>query len=127
MKYYGIILLSKTLSTEKLNSLEYAMKEKIKSSEEVCFFNIIQDTPLSDISKEYILKWNSLSFYLQVWTKDFFPTYNFQRIDNFIILVDSFTKPNKCNKWIEQIKKINKKGVIIGLNKLKPSKDIFEF
>lgn len=72
MKYYGIILLSKTLSIEKLNSLEYAIKEKIKSSEEVCFFNVIQDTPLSDISKEYILKWNSLSFYLQVWTKDFF-------------------------------------------------------
>ena len=56
MKYYGIILLSKTLSTEKLNSLEYAIKEKIKSSEEVYFF-VIQDTPLSDISKEYILKW----------------------------------------------------------------------
>lgn len=27
-KYYGVILLSKTISTEKLNSLEYAIKEK---------------------------------------------------------------------------------------------------
>ena len=36
-KYYGVILLSKTISTEKLNSLEYAIKEKIKSSEEEFF------------------------------------------------------------------------------------------
>lgn len=28
-KYYGVILLSKTISTEKLNSLEYAIKEKV--------------------------------------------------------------------------------------------------
>ena len=55
MKYYGIILLSKTISTGKLYSLECAIKEKLKSSKEVCFFNVIQDTLLSDASKKYIL------------------------------------------------------------------------
>ena len=55
MKYYGIILLSKTISTGKLYSLECKKKEKLKSSKEVCFFNVIQDTLLSDASKKYIL------------------------------------------------------------------------
>lgn len=126
-KYYGVILLSKTISTEKLNSLEYAIKEKIKSSEEESFFKVIQDTSLSDASKKYISNWrSSLDLHIIVWRKSC-PTLVFQQTDNFIILVDNFTTSKKCNKWVEKIKKINKKGIVMGLNKLKASKDIFEF
>lgn len=126
-KYYGVILLSKTISTEKLNSLEYAIKEKIKSSEEESFFKVIQDTSLSDASEKYISNWrSSLDLPIIVWRKSC-PILAFQQTDNFIILVDNFTTPEKCNKWVEKIKKINKKGVVMGLNKLKASKDIFEF
>ena len=127
-KYYGIILLSKTISTEKLKSLEYAIKEKIKTSkEESIFFKVIQDTSLSDASEKYILNWmSSLDLHIIVWRKSC-PILVFQQTDNFIILVDNFTTSKKCNKWVEKVKKINKKGIIMGLNKLKASKDIFEF
>lgn len=126
-KYYGVILLSKTISTEKLNSLEYAIKEKIKSSEEESFFKVIQDISLSDASEKYISNWrSSLDLHITVWRKSC-PILVFQQTDNFIILVDNFTTSEKCNKWVEKIKKINKKGIVMGLNKLKASKDIFEF
>jgi hypothetical protein len=126
-KYYGVILLSKTISTGNLYSLECAIKEKLKSSEEESFFKVIQDISLSDASEKYISNWrSSLDLHIIVWRKSC-PILVFQQTDNFIILVDNFTTLEKCNKWVEKIKKINKKGVVMGLNKLKASKDIFEF
>lgn len=64
-KYYGVILLSKTISTGNLYSLECAIKEKLKSSEEESFFKVIQDTSLSDASEKYISNWRS-SFDLHI-------------------------------------------------------------